>query len=178
MASLAVRLGMNRSPASMRTVVFVDRDRRAPSFLLLLLDGVCPTIGPVPVSAQSETPSSRCRGEFLALAMFDFGESLKAFEEDRANCDGGLAAYGCESCLLSARGGVNGDEWLEVFMARLVVLVRGDGVSGIRPPAVRVENMPWWLLRGVDTLAEAIVYVCVIDLTSQCVDRVLWIEDV
>lgn len=41
------------------------------------------------------------------------------------------------------RGGVNGDEVLETLVARLVVLVRGDGVSGIRPPAVRVEKMPW-----------------------------------
>jgi hypothetical protein len=31
---------------------------------------------------------------------------------------------------------------LEVVVARLVVRVRGEGVSGIRPPAVRVENMP------------------------------------
>jgi len=30
---------------------------------------------PVPVKVQSETPSSRCLGDFLALAMFDFGES-------------------------------------------------------------------------------------------------------
>lgn len=40
------------------------------------------------------------------------------------------------------RGGVNGDEALEALVARLVVLVRGDGVSGMRPPAVRVEKMP------------------------------------
>lgn len=40
------------------------------------------------------------------------------------------------------RGGVNGEEWFDVLVARLVVLVRGDGVSGIRPPAVRVEKIP------------------------------------
>ncbi len=37
---------------------------------------------------------------------------------------------------------MNGDELFETLVARLVVLVRGDGVSGIRPPAVRVEKMP------------------------------------
>ena len=52
---------------------------------------------------------------------------------------------------------MNGEEWFEVFVARLVVLVRGDGVNGIRPPAVLVEKIPWWLLRGVDTEAVAIV---------------------
>lgn len=41
------------------------------------------------------------------------------------------------------RGGVNGDDVFDTLVARLVVLVRGDGVSGIRPPAVRVEKMPW-----------------------------------
>ncbi len=46
--------------------------------------------------------------------------------------------------LLSAvcRGGVNGEEWLDALVARLVVRVRGDGVRGIRPPAVRVEKIP------------------------------------
>ena len=42
--------------------------------------------------------------------------------------------------------------------AKLVVLVRGEGVRGMRPPAVRVEKMPWWLLRGVDTDAVAMFY--------------------
>ncbi len=55
------------------------------------------------------------------------------------------------------RGGVNGEEWLDALVARLVVRVRGDGVRGIRPPAVRVEKMPWWLFRGVDTEAVAIM---------------------
>lgn len=39
-------------------------------------------------------------------------------------------------------GGVNGGVLLGAFDARLVVRVRGEGVSGIRPPAVRVEKMP------------------------------------
>lgn len=40
------------------------------------------------------------------------------------------------------RGGVNGDDVFETLVAKLVVLVRGDGVSGKRPPAVRVEKIP------------------------------------
>ena len=55
------------------------------------------------------------------------------------------------------RGGVKGDGVFETLVTRLVVLVRGDGVSGIRPPAVRVEKIPWWLFSGVDTKAVAIV---------------------
>lgn len=52
---------------------------------------------------------------------------------------------------------MNGDELLDALLARLVVLVRGDGVRGIRPPAVLLEKRPWWLLRGVETEAVAIV---------------------
>jgi len=58
----------------------------------------------------------------------------------------------------SARGGVYGDVD-EILVATLVVLARGEGVNGIRPPAVFVLKMPWWLLRGVDTDAVAIVSV-------------------
>lgn len=53
-----------------------------------------------------------------------------------------------------------------MFVAKLVVLVRGEGVRGMRPPAVRVENMPAWLLRGVDTEGVAIVFGVVIDWTN------------
>lgn len=35
--------------------------------------------------------------------------------------------------------------------------VRGEGVRGMRPPAVRVEKMPVWLFNGVDTEEVAIV---------------------
>ena len=38
-------------------------------------------------------------------------------------------------------GGVNGEDWFEV-LAKLVDRVRGEGVSAMRPPAVRVEKMP------------------------------------
>ena len=41
-----------------------------------------------------------------------------------------------------AFGGVKGDELLEAFVATLVVLALGDGVSGILPPAVLVEKRP------------------------------------
>ena len=138
---------MKRSPASIRTVVLPDLERRGPFFRLQLFEGVCPTAGPVPVKVQSDTPSSRCLGEFLALAMFDFGESRYAdFEVDLAkycerlplyvDCD--VARMPSDDCL----GGVNGEELFEALVARLAVLVRGDGVRGIRPPAVRVEKMP------------------------------------
>jgi hypothetical protein len=50
--------------------------------------------------------------------------------------------------------GVNGDE---LFCDMVVVRTRGEGVRGIRPPAVREENMPVWDLIGVDTAAVAIV---------------------
>jgi len=55
-------------------------------------------------------------------------------------------------------GGVKGElVFAETVVARLVVRVRGDGVRGIRPPAVRVEKRPWWDFRGVDTDADAIL---------------------
>ena len=43
-----------------------------------------------------------------------------------------------EYCLLLEKG----DELLDMLVARLVVRVLGDGVRGIRPPAVRVLKMP------------------------------------
>jgi hypothetical protein len=48
---------------------------------------------------------------------------------------------------------VNGDELL---FDNAAVRVRGEGVNGIRPPAVRVEKSPAWDFMGVDT-AVAIV---------------------
>ena len=52
---------------------------------------------------------------------------------------------------------MKGEELLETFVAMLTVLTRGDGVKGIRPPAVLAEKRPWWLLKGVDTDVVAIV---------------------
>jgi hypothetical protein len=66
--------------------------------------------------------------------------------------------------------GVKGDELLFDIAA---VRVRGEGVKGIRPPAVREENKPMWDLIGVDT-AVAILQYRGNDLgrkTSKCIDR-------
>lgn len=60
---------------------------------------------------------------------------------------------------LSARGVSKEEEVTETPVAMLAFLVRGDGVSGIRPPAVLVLKMPWWLFRGVDTDTVAMVSV-------------------
>lgn len=75
--SLAMRLGMKRSPAlwGMRMVVLVARDRLEASLRARSLDGVWLDVGPVPVKVQSETPNSRCLGDLRPRAMFDFGES-------------------------------------------------------------------------------------------------------
>ena len=86
----------------------------------------------------------RCAGR---RADMDQTEDTLVLYED---CDVALA-------LADGLGGVKGDEGREMFDARLVVLVRGDGVRGMRPPAIRVEKMPRWLLIGVDTVAVAIV---------------------
>lgn len=50
---------------------------------------------------------------------------------------------------------MKGEELL--LFERAAVRVRGDGVKGMRPPAVRVEKMPAWLFKGVDTDEVAIV---------------------
>lgn len=52
--------------------------------------------------------------------------------------------------------GVKGEE----FMLVVVVVVefwRGDGVRGMRPPAVRVVKSPRWDLRGVDTRVAILI---------------------
>ena len=69
--------------------------------------------------------------------------------------------------------GVKGDELLT---DNVVVRARGEGVKGMRPPAVRVEKSPMWDLIGVD-IAVAILHYRgkgVYDLgrkTSKCIDR-------
>jgi hypothetical protein len=60
--------------------------------------------------------------------------------------------------------GVNGEE---LFRGTVVVCPRGDGVNGIRPPAVRVENMPVWDLIGVDTAVAILQYRFVISVERQ-----------
>lgn len=54
---------------------------------------------------------------------------------------------------------MKGEEFEEIFVALLAVLARGEGVSGIRPPAVLVEKMPCRLFNGVDTAAVAMVVI-------------------
>lgn len=127
-------------------------------FLVRPLTGV---LHPVPVRAKSETPSSRaCFGVWMLFAMLDFGESrCDLLVDDFAKCAvkfppyvdlAGLMLSSAETFL---SGGVNGDDLL---MERFCVRLRGDGVKGIRPPAVRVEKSPAWDLIGVHT-AVAIV---------------------
>jgi len=112
--SLAVRLGMKRSPASRRIVVLPDLVRSGPFLRLQLFDGVCPIVEPVPVNVQSETPNSRCLGVCLPLAIFDFGESRWAdldadfakYEERLPYVEALATREESAVCL----GGVNGDE--------------------------------------------------------------------
>lgn len=66
-------------------------------------------------------------------------------------------------------GGVNGDELVERLPPTLMFRDRGEGVNGIRPPAVLEAKRPRWLLTGVDTDAVAIVNV--IELTNECFDQ-------
>lgn len=49
--------------------------------------------------------------------------------------------------------GVKGDE----LMLTPVERWQGEGVKGIRPPAVREEKSPLWDLRGVETDAVAMI---------------------
>lgn len=57
--------------------------------------------------------------------------------------------------------GVNGDELLS---ERVTCRERGEGVKGIRPPAVRVEKSPVWDLTGVDTEVAILQYRGEVDL--------------
>ena len=109
------------------------------------------------------------------MAILDFGESrCDVLDEDFVKCDVRLPPYVDfdDARMLSLsepfRSGVNGDE----LMLRVCVRVRGEGVKGMRPPAVRVEKSPVWDLMGVDT-AVAILQYCN-DLgrkTNKCIDR-------
>ena len=78
--------------------------------------------------------------------MFDFGESLWGLEVDLEKWAVKLPPYVEDEPVRIPSdvrcGGVNGEELQEACVAKLVVLVRGDGVRGTRPPAVRVEKMP------------------------------------
>jgi len=66
---------------------------------------------------------------------------------------------------------VNGEGLGEALVAKLEVLVRGEGVRGIRPPAVLLEKMPCCFFKGVDTDAVAIVIYGVqmqVEWTTDC----------
>jgi len=107
-------------------------------------------LAPVPVSVKSETPSSRARrGVWTPLAMLDFGESRCEGLEADLKCDERLPPYVDDRMLSLSNflSGVKGEELLAIAAVR----VRGDGVKGIRPPAVREEKSPMWDLIGVDT---------------------------
>ena len=159
-ASLLVRFGMNRSAAccGRRIVVFAVLARRTASFFDLSRTGVEVVLGPVPVNVHSDTPRSRCLGECLLLAIFDLGDCAYANFDTERETDREKRLEGSGLCIdCEGRGGVKGEELVETFVATLVVLVRGEGVRGILPPAVLVEKMPWWLFRGVATVGVAIV---------------------
>ena len=140
--SLALRFGMNRSAALCGSlmVVLPALERSALSFLDFSLEGVALVAGPVPVKVQSDTPSSSCFGDSLLRAILDLGELAYAnFDTEREaerakKADGSLDLW-----IESPRGGVEGEQLLEVM---LVVRVWGDGVRGMRPPAVLVLKMP------------------------------------
>jgi len=104
--------------------------------------------------------------------MLDLGDWAYANFDTDLEIDLGKAVELSRLCRdRSARGGVYGDVD-ETWVATLAVLARGEGVNGMRPPAVFVLKMPWWLLRGVDTDTEAILYVYdVTELANQCFDR-------
>ena len=61
--------------------------------------------------------------------------------------------------------GVKGDELLT---DNVVVRVRGEGVKGMRPPAVREEKSPVWDFIGVDTAVAILHYRgCMISVERQ-----------
>ena len=107
------------------------------------------------------------------MAILDFGESrCDVLDADFAKCDERFPPYvdlvermlSLSNVLLS---GVKGDVLL------VAVRTRGEGVRGIRPPAVREEKSPMWDLMGVDT-AVAILQYRGNDLgrkTNKCIDR-------
>jgi hypothetical protein len=150
-ASLAVRLGMKRSTALYAILVLFVLLRNPPSFLAL--EGVfVDVVLQVPVNDHSDTPSSRRRGEFATRAMLDLGESrIDVLEMDRVNLDMRLPPW-----IDSRAPGTSG------------VCVRGvwgEGVNGIRPPAVRVEKMDERVLTGVKTAGLAMTAQLELNLT-------------
>ncbi len=92
------------------------------------------------------------------MAMLDFGESRCVLEVERAKYDGTFEAKTSDDWRIpdTFLGGVHGEAW---FTLAWLIERREGGVRGMRPPAVRDEKRPAWLLIGVETEAEAIVCV-------------------
>jgi hypothetical protein len=75
--------------------------------------------------------------------MFDLGELAYAnFETDREMDREKKADVSLCLWIDSPRRGVEGDEFVEMFVAALAALARGEGVRAIRPPAVFEEKSP------------------------------------
>ena len=55
---------------------------------------------------------------------------------------------------------MKGVDCVETLAVKLVVLDLGEGVNGMRPPAVLEEKRPWWLFSGVDTAGVAMTMCC------------------
>lgn len=116
-------------------------------------------LGPVPVSVKSLNACSSLLGESRdgLLAMFDFGESRTlVLDTEREKRAIKLALLWCmlSACVLVS--------WITCVRG-----VLGEGVSGARPPARRVEKMPSRRdLMGVSTDAVAIsaYYACGVDV--------------
>ena len=103
--------------------------------------------------------------------MLDFGESrCDVLEADLAKCDVRFPPYvDLDDLKLSLShvflSGVNGDELLLFDIAAW--RARGEGVKGIRPPAVRVEKSPVWDFIGVDTAVAILQYRGMISVERQ-----------
>ena len=101
---------------------------------------------------NSETGVSNLLGDAFALAMSDFGDSRLAFLEiDCASLEVRLRKRGSESAVALHGDGIS------LFKRRFAARLCGEGVRGNLPPAVLVENIPWWLLIGVATTEVAIL---------------------
>lgn len=86
------------------------------------------------------------------VAVVVVGLLLKSFPLPYTDLlDGRLASR------LDCLSGVKGDESRFTGTVDVLVRWRGEGVKGIRPPAVRVLKSPLWDLMGVDTAAEAML---------------------
>ena len=94
--------------------------------------------------------------------MLDFGESRwEVLEADFEKCDDRFPPYvDCDDALMLSLSDVflSGVKGEELLTDNVVVRLRGDGVNGMHPPAVRVEKSPAWDLMGVDTAVAILQY--------------------